>query len=155
MSCYLLYKKSDINISFCVYLYQMGGSGGTNDKISDCNNLSFSLEEAETSDKSEVTYETLVQEIDLMEMSNNVSMDDYIAQEVDYQTNYIRKELDRIADYYEICKRKKRKDQLVEDIVIFEKDPDNIQTVFQRKKLWAYCKEIKQDKYLSKFLIFE
>ena len=90
-----------------------------------------------------------------MEMSSLIGMDDYIASEVDYQTNYLKKDLERIADYYEISKRKKRKDQLVEDIVIFEKDPANIEIVFRRKKLWSYVQEIKDDKYLSKFLILD
>jgi hypothetical protein len=74
-------------------------------------------------------------------------MDDYIALEIDYQTNYIKKELERIADYYGISKRKKRKDQLVEEIVIFEKDSKNIETVYRRKRLWSCIEEIRGDKY--------
>ena len=84
-----------------------------------------------------------------------LGMDDYLASELDYQTNYIKKELERIADYYEISKRKKRKDELVEEIVLFEKDPVNIQKVYQRKKLWKYMEEIKKDKYLRQFLILD
>lgn len=120
-------------------------------------NINFSLQEdcKEDSDESLVTYEDLVKEVDLMEMSSLIGMDDYIASEVDYQTNYLKKDLERIADYYEISKRKKRKDQLIEDIVIFEKDPANIEVVFRRKKLWSYVQEIKDDKYLSKFLILD
>jgi hypothetical protein len=120
-------------------------------------NINFSLQEdcKEDSDENLVTYEDLVKEVDLMEMSSLIGMDDYIASEVDYQTNYLKKDLERIADYYEISKRKKRKDQLVEDIVIFEKDPANIEVVFRRKKLWSYVQEIKDDKYLSKFLILD
>ena len=120
-------------------------------------NISFSLQET-CSDKNDeiiVSYEDLVKEVDLMEMNSIIGMDDYIAMEVDYQTNYLKKDLDRIADYYEISKRKKRKEQLVEDIVLFEKDPENIEIVFQRKKLWSYVEEIKSDKYLSKFLILD
>jgi hypothetical protein len=82
-------------------------------------------------------------------------MDDYIASELDYQTNYIKKELERIADYYEISKRKKRKDELIEDIVIFEKNPVNVEKVYQRKKMWRYIEEIKKDKYLRQFLILD
>ena len=63
--------------------------------------------------------------------------------------------LERIADYYEISKRKKRKDQLIEDIVLFEKDPVNIEKVYQRKKMWRYIEEIKKDKYLRQFLILD
>ena len=120
-------------------------------------NISFSLQEtcSDKNDENIVSYEDLVKEVDLMEMTSIIGMDDYIAMEVDYQTNYLKKDLDRIADYYEISKRKKRKEQLVEDIVLFEKDPENIEIVFQRKKLWSYVEEIKSDKYLSKFLILD
>ena len=69
--------------------------------------------------------------------------------------NYTKKQLERIADYYGISKRKKRKDKLVEDIVIFEKFPENLTLVYKRKKLWSYIDEIKKDKYLSKFLILD
>ena len=82
-------------------------------------------------------------------------MDDYIASELDYQTNYIKKDLEKIADYYEISKRKKRKDELIEDIVIFEKDPVNVEKVYQRKKMWRYIEEIKKDKYLRQFFILD
>ena len=82
-------------------------------------------------------------------------MDDYIASELDYQTNYIKKDLEKIADYYEISKRKKKKNELIEDIVIFEKDPVNVEKVYQRKKLWRYIEEIKKDKYLRQFLILD
>lgn len=120
-------------------------------------NISFSLHEdcSCRNDEDIISYDDLVKEVDLMEMSSIVGMDDYIAMEVDYQTNYLKKDLERIADYYEISKRKKRKEQLVEEIVIFEKNPENVEIVFQRKKLWTYVEEIKSDKYLSKFLILD
>ena len=120
-------------------------------------NIHFFLQEECKGEKNDnlVTYEDLVKEVDLMEMTSSVAMDDYIALEIDYQTNYIKKELERIADYYGISKRKKRKDQLVEEIVIFEKDPENIETVYRRKRLWSCREEIRGDKYLSKFLILD
>lgn len=120
-------------------------------------NIHFFLQEEckEKKNDNVVTYEDLVKEVDLMEMTSSVVMDDYIALEIDYQTNYIKKELERIADYYGISKRKKRKDQLVEEIVIFEKDPENIELVYRRKRLWSCIEEIRGDKYLSKFLILD
>ena len=130
-------------------------------------NLQYSLQEnKKTNDQ--VSYEDILQEVDTLdealpdpeieyiyEEEALLGMDDYLASELDYQTNYIKKDLERIADYYEISKRKKRKDELVEDIVLFEKDPVNIQKVYQRKKLWKYMEEIKKDKYLRQFLILD
>jgi len=128
-------------------------------------NLQYSLQEKrKTNDQ--VSYEDLLQAVDTLdealpdatyiyEDEALLGMDDYLASELDYQTNYIKKDLERIADYYEISKRKKRKDDLIEVIVLFEKDPINIQKVYQRKKLWRYIEEIKKDKYLRQFLILD
>lgn len=120
-------------------------------------NIHFFLQEECKDKKYEkvVTYEDLVKEVDLMEMTSSVAMDDFIALEIDYQTNYIKKDLERIAAYYGISKRKKRKDQLVEEIVIFERNPENIEILYRRKRLWSCIEEIKGDKYLSKFLILD
>ena len=136
-------------------------------------NISYSLQEKKEQSHHGLSYEDLLNEVttsaeaipDVVEeeeeyeydysMEAMAGMDDYIASELDYQTNYIKKDLERIADYYEISKRKKRKDELIEDIVLFEKDPVNIQKVYQRKKLWRYVEEIKKDKYLRQFLILD
>ena len=120
----------------------------------DITNISYSLTEPVRKSSPDVTYDDLLREVDLLEMTSIPNMDDYMANEINYATNYTRKELDRIADYYEISKRKKRKDDIIQDIVIFEQDPENIELVFRRKKLWSYMAEIKDDKYLRKFLIF-
>ncbi len=135
-------------------------------------NISYSLQENQGESVPNLSYEDLLNEVTTSadaipeqesedeyeydySMDAMAGMDDYIASELDYQTNYIKKDLERIADYYEISKRKKRKDQLIEDIVLFEKDPVNVQKVYQRKKLWRYIEEIKKDKYLRQFLILD
>jgi len=130
-------------------------------------NLQYSLQENKKNND-RVSYEDVLQQVDTLdealpdleiqyiyEEDDILGMDDYLASELDYQTNYIKKDLERIADYYEISKRKKRKDELVEEIVLFEKDPVNIQKVYQRKKLWRYIEEIRKDKYLRQFLILD
>ena len=48
-------------------------------------NISFSLQEG-SREENPPTYEELLHEVDLMEISSGLFMDDYIAQEVDYQT---------------------------------------------------------------------
>ena len=135
-------------------------------------NISFSLQEKKQQSHNGLSYEDLLSEVTTSadaipdevseeeyeydySMEAMAGMDDYIATELDYQTNYIKKDLEKIADYYDISKRKKRKDQLVEDIVLFEKDPVNIEKVYQRKKMWRYIEEIKKDKYLRQFLILD
>ena len=131
------------------------------------NNIIYSLNESKTTDNS-ITYEEILKEVNEMEqqipdkeiyddydIGDLMGFDDYLATELDYSTNFIKKDLERIADYYGLSKRKKKKDELIEDIVIFEKDLINIEKVYQRKKMWKYIEEIKKDKYLRQFLILD
>tara|TARA_Y100000992_G_C20906654_1_gene323497 strand:+ start:97 stop:468 length:372 start_codon:yes stop_codon:yes gene_type:complete len=119
--------------------------------------VSFTLTEKNNEfDKSKIpTYEELVQEVDLAEMLNQTNLDDLISQEIHYDNNFTKKELDKIAEYYDINKRKKKKMELIEEIVQYENEKENIEKVFKRKKLWSYMNEIKEDKYLSRYLIFD
>lgn len=68
---------------------------------------------------------------------------------------FTKKELERICDYYEISKRKKRKADLIQDIIIFEQDQINSEIVEKRIELWYCMEQIKNDKYLKKFLILD
>ena len=45
----------------------------------------------------------------------------YFLMEEEYN-EFTKKELERICDYYSINKRKKRKNDLIQDIIIFEQD---------------------------------
>ena len=128
-------------------------------------NLSFSLIESNTDKKKSgtVTYDSLVTLVN--EQTQNIpdedygtgdlTLDDYMAAELDYNENYTKKQLDLIAGYYEISKRKKKKVELIEEIVIFEKEPTNYDIMQRRKTLWFYIEEINNDSFLSKFLILD
>ena len=82
-------------------------------------------------------------------------MDDCFARTFDYNENYTLKDLQKIAEYYEISHRKQCKVELVETIVGFEDNSENAELVKQRKKMWFYMKCIKDDKKLRQFLIFD
>jgi len=112
----------------------------------------------------EVTYEELLANVNstVEQLSSNdsdtdigIMMSDYMAQELNYNENFTLKQLYRIAEYYNISKRKKKKTELIEEIVVFENLPENCEIVNRRATLWSYIEEIKQDKYLSKFLILD
>lgn len=126
-------------------------------------NLSFSLIEPtiEAKKQTEVTYDSLVSLVNEQssnmgsEWNEGLSIDDYVASEIDYNENYTKKQLELIADYYDISKRKKKKGQLIEEIVIFEKEPTNYDMTQRRKTLWFYMEEINNDSFLSKFLILD
>lgn len=81
--------------------------------------------------------------------------DNLIAQHMDYYENYNIKMLHHIANYYKIPKNRLKKDELIGLIIQFENDPENSELVYNRKRLWHYINELKDDKYFSKFIIFQ
>ena len=130
-------------------------------------NLKYSLEESNGS--SDISYEDILKKVneesekcenpvdDSWNEYNHEDMylDQYMTMELDYNENYKKTELDRIMDYYGLSKRKKRKDHIIQDIIVFENTENNQEIVNKRKKLWFYMEEIKNDNYLSKFLIID
>ena len=125
-------------------------------------NMFFSLVDADISSKQEtsVTYNDLLEQVNSKAESmpqNDMDLysDLYFAEVLDYKDNYTKKQLEFIAGYYDIKTRKKRKEELAEEIVIFEKAEENIDLVQRRKMMWFYIDEISNDSYLSKYLILE
>ena len=74
--------------------------------------------------------------------------------EIDYSINYTIKDLGHILDYYKINKRKLKKVEMIQFIIMFEEDPENQAIVYRRKQLWAYVKQLKKDEFFSKYIIF-
>ena len=132
-------------------------------EASESNNIFYEFNEIQNKDSAKVTYEELLANVNSTveqlpsdsDTEIGLMMSYYVAQELNYNENYTLKQLYRIAEYYDISKRKKKKIQLVEEIVMFENQPENCEIVNRRATLWSYIEEIKQDKYLSKFLILE
>lgn len=87
--------------------------------------------------------------------SVTTDLDKCLALNFNYNENYTLKDLQKIAEYYEISTRKLCKVELVEKIIEYEENFENIVKVTNRKKLWNYMKAIKKDKYLKSFLIFD
>ena len=46
------------------------------------------------------------------------------------------------------------KDEMVQMLIMFEEDPENIEIVERRRRMWSYVNELKEDKYFSKYIIF-
>ena len=121
-------------------------------------NMIYKIKENSTDNK-EIDLESLLAEVNekhkILETKNNhMESDIYIALELNYETNYSVKQLGQILDYYGISKKKLKKDELIQAILLFEQDDNNIFIVETRKRLWENIQELKQDKYFSKFIIF-
>jgi len=81
--------------------------------------------------------------------------DSYIMQELDYQENFTVKMLGHILDYYKINKRKMKKIDMIDAIIMFENNEENAQLVEQRKLLWFYVNELREDTFFQKYISFD
>ena len=91
---------------------------------------------------------------DFKEQFDIFDHDNMTALHVDYFENYNLKMLYHIANYYNIPKKKLRKEELIQLIILFENDPENTLAVYNRKRFWHYLHELKTDQYFGKFIIF-
>ena len=74
---------------------------------------------------------------------------------VNYQINFTSRQLSQICDYYNIPKPKKfTKEELAHLIVEFEQNNENAEIVCKRQLMWFYMDELKNDKYMKKYILF-
>jgi hypothetical protein len=71
---------------------------------------------------------------------------------IDYSENYTIKELSKISAYYGNTK-KMNKQQIIEFLINFETDIMNADIVLKRQNMWFYINQLKNDKFMEKFVI--
>ena len=86
-----------------------------------------------------------------LERSSN---DDLSIDVYNLSANNTVQDLSRIMDYYQINRRKMRKDDMVQAIALFENDSNNSFIVEQRRRLWMNIEELKEDEFFSRFISF-
>jgi len=83
---------------------------------------------------------------------------DFVVKEMDYELNYNVKQLLLICDYYGIAKQMKsnkfKKQDIINFLVHFETNPENIILVQKRKQLWYLMEELKNDKFMKKYILW-
>jgi len=139
-----------------------------NNMSSENNDNTINISCSEDNDPSESTQEyninldiaNFLQEFEKMskKKTNNNVMDhsELYAEISNYDMNFSVKQLTLICEYYGIrnqIKGKVKKTDIIEHIMMYENNPDNILTVLKRKQLWYYIDEIKADKFLRKHII--
>ena len=123
------------------------------------NNLNYEIKENNNiSNNNDVdsilNNENFFQNCEFQEQFQSFDEDNLMAQHVDYFENYTLKMLTHICNYYKISKTRLKKEQIIELIIQFENNPDNSALVYERKRMWHYINELKNDSYFSKFVIF-
>jgi len=116
-------------------------------------NISYSIVEVCNSNNNEI--------IDMDELSKKIqnetendmnTTNEMVAFEFFYNENYTVRDLNKVAGYYNISTRKLKKEQLINKIVEYEMNYENIDIVSRRKLLQFYYEELKNDNYFSLFV---
>jgi len=73
----------------------------------------------------------------------------------DYEYNYTVKQLLLICEYYGLKCQGYKKHEIIQHILLFEQDHTHVDIVMKRKELWYYMNELKHDKIMRKFVIWD
>ena len=126
-------------------------------------NISFFIDDKEDIYSNQNTDLTeLLNDIANTELSNNIDICDniFVSKLLNYRINYNMKELILICDYYGITKELKiksnrlNKESIINLLVIFELNPENSEIVIKRENMWFYMNEIKNDKFMKKYVLW-
>jgi hypothetical protein len=77
---------------------------------------------------------------------------------IHYDINYTVKQLLIICEYYGIAKdlriTKCNKHDILNTLIIYENNIENLERVNKRKQLWHYIHELKNDKFMKKYVLW-
>lgn len=89
---------------------------------------------------------------------NSILESDVMAKMMDYDLNYNVKQLLLICEYYGIQKQVKnnklKKQEIISFLLQFEESDENSYIVYKRKQLWYFMSELKNDKFMKKYLLW-
>ena len=129
---------------------------------SDDNLITYNIQEIENENDDNIelfeikNYKDLIDEMD--NLSVNVDNDMIMPLMLNYSENYTIKDLMTICDFYGFTKvikvNKLNKEDIINYIIRFELDPTNASIVFKRQNMWFYINELKNDKFMKKFVIW-
>ena len=126
-----------------------------NKKTSD--NIFFSVMEEDEEDNNDLDLTEMLNEIYKSDFAND-NDDLIIPQIINYRENYTVKELLLICDYYGVAKELKsnkcNKYEIIQFLVIYESNPINSDIVFKRQNMWFYINELKNDKFMKKYVLW-
>jgi len=78
---------------------------------------------------------------------------------IEYDTNYNVKQLLLICEYYGLLKEVKlnklKKQELIFFLLDFEENVENSLIVYKRKQLWYFMNELKNDKFMKKYILWQ
>jgi hypothetical protein len=123
------------------------------------NNITFFLEEDINTNNTNTNNTNTNIDFILEEMENvEIKPTIYFFDSNFYYEKLTCKELLLICEYYGIAKQIKnnkcKKEEIIYHIISFESEPLHTDTVFQRKNMWFYMNELKNDKIMKKYVLW-
>lgn len=117
--------------------------------------ISYYIEECEKTDNDpDFNIEEFMNQIEDIDLDDEM----VVPHMINYHENYTVKELMLICEYYGFAKdikaNKFNKEQLIDYLVSFETDIANADIVFRRQNMWFYINELKNDKFMKKFVLW-
>jgi len=120
-------------------------------------NITFFLyENTDLTNNSDMEFDinNVLQEIENEELNNELKL----PQLINYHENFTIKELMLICDYYgfskELKTKKYNKEEIIHFLVEYELSPVNSEIVSRRQSMWFYINELKNDKFMKKYLLW-
>ena len=103
--------------------------------------------------------ETILKEINDSSIDFNIHDESLIMiKSIDYHMSYNVKQLMLICDYYGLLREAKnnkfKKQEIIALIVDFEENIENALIVYKRKQLWYFINELKNDKFMKKYILW-
>ena len=104
----------------------------------------------------EIDISLLLEDFEKTEIQNMSDL--YVPHIINYHENFTVKELLLMCDYYGLtkeCKAHKcKKEQIIYLLIDFESNPHNSDIVCKRKNMWFYMNELKNDKFMKKYVLW-
>jgi len=76
------------------------------------------------------------------------------AEQLNYALNYNTKQLIQIGEYYGLKMKKMKKHEIINSILLFENDGENLDKVHQRIYIWNFLNELKKDPIMKKYIMW-
>jgi hypothetical protein len=115
--------------------------------------ITYSIRETSVPSLEEPDLSSIIAELQSFSLEHQELDDTIVALQTDYEENYTKKSVTRIAEYYDIQVKKSNKIEIITMVVAFEVDPNNFDLVQKRRKIWDAIREIKNDSKMRKYLL--
>jgi hypothetical protein len=131
----------------------------------DDENIFFSIDEKDNGEDNQENNEEDNYLSELLNEINNYDLPTHFSNEelfeatcYEYKINYTVKDLLLICDYYGISKEMKtnkyNKDVIINVLVDFENNKINKNIVLKRQSMWFYITQLKNDKFMKKYVLW-